>query len=252
LIQRLVKSNPTPEYVERVANVFNNNGSGVRGDLSAVVKAILLDQEAMECYWFGDISSGQLRPPIQRLTQLLTGLKAETQSREFYSPGLFYQEFTGQHPMSSQTVFNFYRPDYVPNSDFAYENFAGPEFQILNSSTSSNYVNFMLIGLMRDYVKERYNLNLPNVLNDPEIFPYTIDPEYYGAVLSDPLWQELGFYPEELVDYLDIVLANGNMTDESKTNIVNSILPDNLFDPMTKAHYAAFMLMINPDYVIMK
>ena len=58
MIQRLVKSNPSPEYIERVAHVFNDNGSGVRGDLAAFVKAIILDSEAMDCLWFEDLENG--------------------------------------------------------------------------------------------------------------------------------------------------------------------------------------------------
>ena len=160
MIQRLVKSNPSPQYIERVANVFNDNGSGTRGDMGAFVKAILLDQEAMECFWFGDIKNGMLREPITRLTQLSLGLKAETQSEWYWNSAVFYEQLAGQHPMSSPTVFNFFKPDYVPDSEFAYYDMVGPEFQILNSSTSSNYVNYMMIMLMRGYFNDTFNLDL--------------------------------------------------------------------------------------------
>jgi len=252
LIQRLVKSNPTVEYVDRVATVFNDNGSGERGDLKAVIKAIFMDQEAMDCFWFGYEESGQLRPPILRYTQLLIGLKAATESEKFWNSGYLFQQFTGQHPMSSPTVFNFYKPDYVPNSDFAYYDIVGPEFQILNSSTSSNYINFMLFGLMRDYFLERYDIRLPNVLNEAFLIPYVEDTQYYEASLQDPLWRELGSYPEELVDYLDILLANGQSSEETRSDMVDSLLPDNIFTPREKSDYALFLMMIHPDYIIMK
>lgn len=252
LIQRLVKSNPTPEYVDRIASIFNDNGQGERGDMSAVVKAIFLDPEAMDCFWYGHEENGQLRPPIQRLTQLLTAMKAETESEAFWNSGLFFQQFTDQHPMSSPTVFNFYKPDYVPDSDFAYSEIVGPEYQILNSSTSSNYVNFMLIALMEDYLDSRYNIRLPNVLNEPFIIPYVSDQDYYAASLSDELWIELGYEPEQLVDYLDILLANGMLSDETRQSIVESIRPNTFLNPFDKSNYALFMVMINPDYVIMK
>ena len=252
LIQRLVKSNPSPEYIERISRIFADNGNGVRGDLKAVVKAIFLDPEAMDCYWFGDPDNGQLRPPILRYTQMMLGLKADAESEVFWNSGFFYQDFTAQHPMSSPTVFNFYRPDYVPDSEFAYYDIVGPEFQILNSSTSSNYVNFMLIALMRDYLFDRYNIRLPNVLNEAFLIPYVEDQEFYEAELTDALWLELGYTPEQLIDYLDILLANGMLSDETRSSILESIEPDNVLNPFDKSNYALFMTMINPDYIIMK
>ena len=72
LIQRLVKSNPTPEYVDRVASVFNNNGSGERGDMASMIKAIILDVEALECYWSDDPRNGMLRTPILHLSKVRT------------------------------------------------------------------------------------------------------------------------------------------------------------------------------------
>ena len=252
LIQRLVKSNPTPEYVERISAVFNDNGEGERGDLESVVKAILLDPEAMDCYWFGDMENGQLRPPIQRLCQMLIGLKANAESDVFWNSGFFFQEFTAQHPMSSPTVFNFYKPDYIPDSDFAYYELSGPEYEILNSSTSSNYVNFMLIALLRDYLLDRYGIRLPNVLNEAFLIPYVEDNDFYAAELQDALWIELGYTPSHLVDYLDLLLANGMFTDETRDKLNESLSRDNILQPIDKSNYALFMTMIHPDYIIMK
>lgn len=252
LIQRLVKSNPSPEYIDRVASTFNNNGSGTRGDMGAMIKAILLDEEALECYWSDDEKNGMLRSPILRLTQLLAGLKAETANGIFWNSGGLYEAFTGQHPLGSQTVFNFYSPEYVPDSEFAYLNMVGPEFQILNSSTSSNYVNYWLLALMRDFLNENYGTEFPNYLNDGARIPYIQDTEPYDAYLSDQLWMDLSFSPEELIDYLDILLANGQLSDETKNSIVESMKRSNIIDPINSAYYAAFMVMINPEYIIMK
>ncbi|NNE14661.1 MAG: DUF1800 family protein [Saprospiraceae bacterium] len=252
LIQRLVKSNPSPEYIERVATVFNDNGNGVRGDMAAFIKAILMDSEAMECYWFGDPENGMLREPITRYTQISTALKAETESEWYWNTGLFYNEFTAQAPLSSPTVFNFFTPDYVPDSEFAYYDMVGPEFQILNSSTSSNYVNFMMFMLMDGYFRDQFNFDIPNVLNEPFLNIFVEDPDYYAAELSDQLWLDLAYSPEDLVDYLDILLTNGQLSDQAKTKIVASLKQRAILDERYIPYYAAFLIMIDPDYVIMK
>lgn len=253
LIQRLVKSNPSRAYIDRVATVFNNNGSGVRGDLKAVVKTILLDEEAYECYWIDNMENGMLRSPMLRYTQLLKGLKAVMGADIFYNFGVDFQEFTGQHVLSAQTVFNFYRPDYEPNSDFSYYNMVGPEYQILNSSTSSNYVNFMLNAIMRDYTSERFNRpNQRHYLVDQRTTPYDRDKAKYRASLTGELWLELGYSPAELVDYLDILMTNGSLSDDAKSRIIESISDTVLFTPVDAAHYALFLIMIDPDFVIMK
>ena len=255
LIQRLIKSNPTPAYIDRVATVFNDNGSGERGDLAAVVKAILLDSEAYECFWIDNISNGMLRSPLLRYTQMMKGLKAEAESELFFNAGVNYEIFVGQAPLGAPSVFNYYAPDYVPNADFAYENLVGPEFQILNSSTSSNYVNYMFLAFMREFLNNTYNLQLTNVLNGDKGEYNLYDPQNndsYEAVLSDELWMDLGYSPADLIDYLDILMCNGSLSDDTRERLTNSVSRTDLFTPIDAANYAAYMIMINPDYTILK
>lgn len=252
LIQKLVKSNPSPEYVQRVARIFKDNGSAQYGDMKAVVKAIFMDQEAMECYWYGDPDNGMLKSPVNRMTQMLIALKAESANGTYWNPALIFNGFMDQHPMSSPTVFNFYRPDYVPNSDFAYQQLVGPEFQILNSSTSSNYINYMLLALMGDYLNGRYGIRLPHLINEYSLIPYISDQEAFKAELTDPLWMDLAYSPSDLLDYLDILLVNGMLDETTKESIVESIQPDSLLDAPDKSYYALFMIMIHPDFLILK
>ena len=257
LIQRLVKSNPSPQYISRVAGIFADNGNGIRGDLGAMTKAILLDDEALECYWTTDIRNGMLRPPILRLTQMLKGLKAEAPNGTFWNSASFFEIQAGQYPMGAPTVFNFYSPDYVPDSEFAYEDLVGPEFQILNSSTSSNYVNYMMLALLTDYFNERFQDfpnydRLPNILNEPSFIEWVPDNEAYAAILSDPYIVELAASPEEWIDYLDITIANGLLSDTTKERIIDSMKKTNILDPMSGALYGLFLVMINPEFVIMK
>lgn len=257
LIQRLVKSNPSPQYISRVSAVFADNGNGVRGDLGALIKAILQDDEALDCYWYSDIRNGMLRAPILRLTQMVRGLKAEAPNGTFWNSAVFFEQQAGQHPMGSPTVFNFYSPDYVPDSDFAYEDLVGPEFQILNSSTSSGYVNYMMLALLTDYFNERFkdlpNYDpLPNLLNEPYFIEWVDNNEDYAAEISDPMLMDLASNPEEWIDYLDITIANGLLSDNTKSRIIESMKNTNILDPMSGALYGLFLIMINPEFVIMK
>ncbi len=252
LIQRLVKSNPSPEYIERIAGVFNNNGQGIRGDLGAVVEAILLDEEAVECYSIDYESNGMLRSPMLRYTDMMLSLQAEVKAEWFWNAGLTFQQQTGQFVLSSPTVFNFYSPDYVPNEDFDMNGIVGPEFQILNSSTSPNYVNWMLLALNVDYFRDNFDFRYPYIINDSFFIPYTDNLQDHNATLMDPTWLKLKESQEELLDYFDILLANGQLTDASKQSILDSLGDREIFDTVEAANYALFMVMINPDYVIMK
>ncbi len=241
LIKRLVKSSPTPEYISRVATVFNDNGNGVRGDLKAVVKAILLDEEARSCEWIDHPSNGRLKEPIQRYTQYVKALRAETPSGWFWNQGFAFEYLLDQYPMHSPTVFNFFSPDYQPNSDFADENLTGPEFQIFNSSTSSSYFNWIYYMSLVDFNNEipEQEFDQLGVLED------------YKAYLVIPDLEELATKPDAVVDYLDMVLGHGNMSDATRTTIEQSCEP--LVDfPEFLLKMAFYLTMVSPDYVIMK
>jgi uncharacterized protein (DUF1800 family) len=136
LIQHLVTSNPSPAYVQRVASVFNDNGSGVRGDMKAVITAILMDPEARR----GDDpatavgADGHLQEPILYMTGLLRGFGAASDGSNL----AYYGSGMGQEALYAPSVFNFYSPRYVIPGTTMY----GPEFQILTTATSLNRVNW--------------------------------------------------------------------------------------------------------------
>lgn len=144
LIQRLVSSAPSGAYVERVARVFNDNGQGVRGDLRAVVKAILLDEEARREPSPADTTRGRLSEPLVRFIQWARtfGLRSPT---ELWNIGILSDPATrlGQSPMRAASVFNFFRPGYVPpNSELGRLGLTAPEFQLANEITAVGWVNF--------------------------------------------------------------------------------------------------------------
>ena len=145
LIQRLVTSNPSPAYVARVATVFNNDGSGVKGNLKAVIKAILLDVEARDASVAAGVSAGKLREPMLRFIAWARAWSVASPSNA-WAVGNTTDAATrlGQSPLRSGSVFNFFRPGYVPpNSAIATAGLVAPEFQITNESSVVGAVNFM-------------------------------------------------------------------------------------------------------------
>jgi uncharacterized protein (DUF1800 family) len=145
LIQRLVTSNPSPAYIARVAAAFGDNGAGVRGDMRAVVRAVLLDAEARDPTLAGDNRFGKLREPVLRLTAFLRAFGARSDSGKFLvgatdDPG----RQLGQSPLRAPSVFNFFRPGYVPpNTQAGGLNLSVPEMQITHETTVAGYANYM-------------------------------------------------------------------------------------------------------------
>jgi uncharacterized protein (DUF1800 family) len=145
MIQRLVTSNPSAAYVGRVAAVFANNGSGTRGDLKAVWSAILTDVEARTAPTAADTLSGKLREPVVRYAQWArtVGTTSTNGAYEIFELSAS-DEALGQSPLRSPSVFNFFRPGYVPpNTEIATAGKQAPEFQLLNETTTAGYINFL-------------------------------------------------------------------------------------------------------------
>jgi uncharacterized protein (DUF1800 family) len=149
LIQRLVTSNPSPAYVARVAAIFTNDGKGIKGNLSAVVKAILLDDEARNPAIAAGIAAGKQREPVLRLTAWARAFKATSPSNA-WAIGNTSDPATalGQSPMRSPSVFNFFRPSYVPpSSGIGNAGLVAPEFQLTNETSTVGYINYMQIAV---------------------------------------------------------------------------------------------------------
>jgi uncharacterized protein (DUF1800 family) len=145
LIQRLVTSNPSPAYVQAVASVFNNNGSNVRGDLKAVVKALLMHPEARTATG----NAGKLREPVLRLSAYLRAFSHRSDTGRWRvgntdNPG----SSLGQTMLRSPSVFNFFRPGYVPpGTQAATAGLVAPEMQLLNETSASSWVNYIRDGI---------------------------------------------------------------------------------------------------------
>ena len=144
LIQRLVTSSPSAAYVGRVAAVFNNNGSGVRGDLKAVIKAVLLDADARRAPSTSDTTRGKLREPVVRLVQWGRSFRLGSPT-DLWNLGNLTDPAArlGQSPLRAPSVFNFFRPGYVPpNSALGTLGVTAPEFQITNETSVVGWANY--------------------------------------------------------------------------------------------------------------
>ena len=238
LIQRLVKSNPTPAYVYDVASAFNDNGSGVRGDLKAVVKAILLHDEARSCSWVEHPEQGQLREPILRKTQFAGLFEPLTpMPGKYWNYSYWYRVDTDMHPMWSPSVFNFYHPAFSPNGAIADQGLVAPEFGIFNTRTSIGYAN----QLYRWIESER--LLQTSWYEDNQQMPPDL-----SALL------EYSKDPDALIDYLDVILTHGQLTDETRAIIKDTLAAYGLSisNLVSKVNLATYLILASPDYTILK
>ncbi len=206
LIQRFVTSNPSPAYVERVARVFADNGRGARGDLGAVIKAVLLDTEARQTPTSED--AGKLKEPLLRLTGLWRAYGAAATNGRYVVPGLAF--VLGQAPLQSPSVFNFFRPDYAPPGEISQAGLVAPEMQITNDLTAALTTNIMTIAV---FVWNRFDSNLPPeavaidfsgevaAASDPAALVTRVAERLLGGAPSTELWREAealaAQYPED-------------------------------------------------------
>jgi len=235
LIQQLVKSNPSTLYVADVASVFANNGNGVRGDLLAVVKAILLHEEARECLWQNDPGQGKLRSPHNRFTQYAKAVKKISPDNNYWSAGYHLQNSIDHLTLSSPSVFNFYQPDHMPQGELTAMDLKGPEFQIHNTSTSIGYINEV-----DDWTR---NGKIFNPVERPEMVQ--LDKTHYGSMARDP---------EVLLNHLDILFTAGRLSEQNRQHIRTAMLGLNnpAFNLAQRTEIAMYLVMISPEYVILK
>jgi uncharacterized protein (DUF1800 family) len=230
LIQRLVKSNPSPAYVARVAAAFDDNGAGVRGDLQAVIKAVLLDEEARSCGWYNDPVQGKLKEPILRYTHFARAVGGYSVDGKFWNDGESYNEGAGQHPLYSFSVFNFYWPDFQPIGPIGGQGYLAPEFQVFNANTSIGFVNFVNEWAIEETLLQSRDEDVV-FTNLDEIIRHVED-------------------TEALLNYLDILLTNGMLKDDTR-QIISTIV-DPMEDPYEKIKLAIYLLVISADYTILK
>jgi uncharacterized protein (DUF1800 family) len=160
LIQRLVTSNPSPGYVYRVTQVFNDDGTGVRGNMKAVIKAILTDYEARTTELLGNDGYGKLREPLLRCSAIIRAFSPRSTSG-IYKVGNTDTQL-GQTIYRSPTVFNFFEPDYVASGAPANAGLFTPEMQIITETTALTTANTIYTGIYTSWPQNDVTLNIDN------------------------------------------------------------------------------------------
>ena len=236
MIQRLVTSNPSAGYVDRVAKIFNNNGSGVRGDLRAVFKAILLDDEATNATGLTSPTFGKVREPVLRFTQWARNFGATSRTGNWTIANLSNPGTSlGQSPLRAPSVFNFYRPGYVPaNTAIATNALVAPEFQIVNEVSVAGYINFMVSAI-----------GSTNGVNNDVKATYTSE----LAIVTDS---------SALLNRLSLLIAGNQLTDTTKATIKAALdattvtNTSSLADKERRVYLATLLVFASPDYLVQK
>lgn len=228
LIQRLVTSNPSPAYIERVARAFNGDTSGVRGDMQAVISAVLLDPEAAATP-DSVADFGKLRAPVVRYASILRQFGANSADGFIANLGFFLQEISKQHPLSAPSVFNFYLPSHSPAGEIADAGLVAPEFQITTSNSIVGVSNIVDFVILADYVTDA-----------PEPFePVSLDYQEYIDIGTDV---------DALLDRLDIVLTAGTMDSATRLAIQNTVT--DIDDMNLRVRIAIYMILLSSDYAV--
>ncbi|MEM9380212.1 MAG: DUF1800 domain-containing protein [Planctomycetota bacterium] len=231
LIQRLVTSNPSPAYVARVSAVFADDGEGVRGNLAAVARAILMDDEARNGHLASPTTFGKAREPLVRLAGLwrvFDGAAATGRFR-YWNP----EKDFSQAALRAPTVFNFFEPDYAPPGPVADGGLVGPEFQITTHTTVTTVANEWRDRILRAYPgfgsanEHTVTLNLTDEL----------------ALADDPA---------ALVDHLDLLLMGGQMSNDMRQTLVNHVTGVDIdaggkADGMQRVIDAIYLIVTSPE-----
>ena len=241
LIQRLVSSNPSPAYVGRVAAAFANNGSGVRGDMQAVIRAVLLDPEALSASGTS-LRTGKLREPLLRLAGWMRAFDAKPADGRYR---IYYLDDPlsglGQSPLNPSSVFSFFRPAYTPpNSALVSAGLVAPELQITAEPSVTGYLNFMQEAINSGVGERR-----------------EVKPDYTRELA---LAADTG----ALLDRIDLLLMHGSMPARLRGQILTAV--NGVSIPAATASNAAqvataqanrvklaiFLTMASPAYLVQK
>jgi hypothetical protein len=228
LIQHLVTSNPSPAYVARVSAAFNGGQTGVRGDMQAVIRAILLDPEAR-----GDLKTeanyGRLRHPAQFVANLLRAFGARSANGTAPSVGYLNPQTSamGMDLFRPPSVFSYFSPGTTAPFTAGVR---GPEFGLFSTSTSLRRLNFV------------------NTMAFSSIAPSANDPS--GTALDLSAMQTLAANPAALVDALDGLLLHSAMSSAMRDSVIGAVTAVPATNPLKRARTAVYLVATSSQYQV--
>ena len=248
LIQRMTASNPSPGYIERVASVFNNDGTGTRGNLEAVVRAILLDNEIRSPIGSHNINTAsKMKEPIMRIIHFWRNFDAFAgngridASRNFNGGRFSPSDLLAQGPLQANSVFNFYSPFYAPAGEIADQNLVAPELQLANEFLNTTLTNYF-------YLQVNSQTNADNVREDlGRVYINTTEETLLAANRSADL----------LIDRIAVKLFGG--ADQISTTLRDIVreqldltLPNSADNIEARTKQAIFLIVTSPEFAWQK
>ncbi len=244
LIQRLVTSNPSPAYISRVAGVFNDDGTGVRGNIGAVVKAVLLDPEARDDTVATSATFGKLREPIVRVANWARAFNASSTTGFWTVPNTSAPMLLDQTALTAPSVFNFFALGYTPpGTSTSAAGLVAPEFQVVNEISVAGYLNFMESVITIGLGSPPPGSRVPDIRTT-----------YANEVA-------LANTPADLVARLNLLLLNGQMSVALQNQIINVVSsvsvpaspPAAIGTALAqRVQLAAFMTFASPEYIVQR
>ena len=232
LIKKLVTSNPSADYISRVSHVFNDNGNGVRGDLAAVVKAILLDKEAVQGTK-SNANFGKVREPLLRAIHLWRAFDAVSPNDRFQFSWPDYA--FAQAPLSAHHVFNFFSPDYAPPGVISNNNLIAPELEIVTENFLTRTSNFLAYSTLWGHTE--FN---DEITKDERILIDLTSLKPFADNTND------------LLSYIDMLLLGGTMNEETRNILTEAYDKTSGQDINGRLSNLLFIVMVSPQYTVQK
>ena len=234
LIQRFTSSNPSQAYVKRVANVFIDNGQGERGDLAAVLRAILLDPEARDAGYMINSGRGKLREPLLKFTQLCRAFNLQHNDA---NPHFWIQPFDddmGMSPYRYPSVFNFYYTDYQPHGEIPQASLVAPEFQILDDSTGMK-----TFEVFRRLIEQGLVGGVANGTSPRPQLDYTTELNLANDIPA-------------LLDRLDLLLTHDTLRDSTREIITEALEAIPSIFPEARVETAILLIAVSPEFAVLE
>jgi uncharacterized protein (DUF1800 family) len=260
LIQQLVTSNPSPAYVARVASVFNNNGSGVRGDMAAVFRAIWLDTTEARGDLITDPNYGKLREPVQYVNNLLRLFNAQSyndpgtpsEGNLVYNPSNQLTPLE-QEPLRPATVFSYFSPFNVAVQSPL---LLGPEFGILDTTTAIRRANFINTMLNPNGAATAYGIAPQSPTTDPLSTPNGTKLDLYGTNPAYTNWVDLATNDtrngQDLLDRLNLLMMHNSMSPDMYNSILTAIQAVSSSNPLKRVKVAIYLVASSSQYQVQR